>query len=82
MRAVSFAILALGLIIGAGCSPTSRRDGTDVGEGESAVTRESQATDVEAVLKRGKWQSRPGGVAWQFADGGKVYIHDGSGDVD
>jgi hypothetical protein len=42
--------------------------------------RKAESNDVESMLKKGKWQSRSGlsnGVAWKFADGGKVLIYDG-----
>lgn len=39
------------------------------------------ADDVESILKRGKWEKRSGlgsGMAWQYLDGGRVKIYDGS----
>jgi hypothetical protein len=48
------------------------------------VVSEAKRHDVESNLRRGKWQSRSGlsnGVAWQFADGGRVFVYDG-GDID
>jgi hypothetical protein len=77
-----FAIVAATMSVG-GCGARLPSPQADSPEASSTVAA-IKADDVESILKRGKWQSRSGisnGVAWQFADGGKVLIYDG-GEVD
>lgn len=77
-----FAIIAMTMCAG-GCGARLQSPQGGSPEESKAVTA-TKADDVEAILRREKWQSRSGlssGVAWQFVDGGKVLIHDG-GNVD
>lgn len=53
--------------------------GEDSREASKTATA-ANADDVEAILQRGKWQSRSGistGVMWRFTGGGNVLIYDG-----
>lgn len=79
---ICFVIAALITSVG-GCGAGVQTPQVDSPEASKAVTA-TKADDVESILKRGKWESRSGisrGVAWGFADGGKVLIYDG-GEVD
>jgi hypothetical protein len=66
------------------CGRVSRLERSSDTDGIQRESSQAKTSDVESVLRRGKWQSRSGlsnGVAWQFADGGRVLIHDG-GEID
>jgi len=52
-----------------------------MGTFEPYGVRQDAATDVESVLKSGRWEKRAGlgrGMSWQYLDGGRVKIYDGS----
>ncbi len=69
------------LIAIVGCGKATQEEPSSQPAQSNNVLAVDKPTDVESVLKTGKWQSRSGlsnGVAWQFADGGRVLIHDGS----